>query len=80
MLFFFALFHMLEILRFFKSHGHYRNFIYNVECISSFLAVTGKKIEGLHTGVRKHYVPHTAISFLRSKNGENFSLKLFWSC
>lgn len=46
-LFFSALFQMLEILRYFRSHGQYRNFIYSFECISPLLAVTGKKIEGL---------------------------------
>lgn len=60
-LFFSALFQVLEKLRFFRIHSHYRNFIYNVECMYSFLAVTVKKTEGLRTGVRKLYFLHIAI-------------------
>lgn len=63
-LFFSALFQVSEILRFFRSHAHYRNFIYNVECISSFLAVTGKKTEGLHTCKKTVF---SSYSYLISK-------------
>lgn len=69
-LFLSALFQELEILRYFRNHGHQRNFIYNIESIYSFLAVTDKMSKGVHSGVRKCHFTHTGIKFLGNKNGE----------
>jgi len=50
---------MLEILRFFRNYGHYRNFKYNVEYISSFLAHWEKDRGSAHRC--KNTVSYTAI-------------------